>query len=461
MMRKQHLFTRESGLSRDLGSGQMSMIAIGGAIGTGLFLGIGWAISLAGPAVLLSYAIGAVLGLLVSGCLAEMTIAHPISGSFGAYAEYYVGPLAGFLVRYVYWIGNVLAVGTEVAAIALYMRFWFPDSPGWFWSAGLSLALIYVNSTKVTTFGAIEYALSTAKLAALALFLLLTGSYLFAPTLVGGSAHGSITFHNYVAYGGFFARGLWGSWVAVILAVFSYMGMEMVSVAAGEAQAPEVAVRRAFRSTAIRLILFYLVTLTAILAILPWTAARPTTSPFVQVMELLHLPHAAGIVNFVVLLAALSAMNGQLYIATRMMFSLSRASLAPVAFGQVNSRGVPTNALLISAAGVALAVVLDIVIPDSAYVSIVAISIFSAAFSWLMIFVTHYFFRHQRVVEGQHATAQFRMIGFPVSTLAGATLMAAVLLTTLFIREFRLTLLVGIPFLAILTVVYYLRYCRR
>src|SRR4029077_11486747 len=145
---------REEGLRHTLGAGRLTMIAIGGAIGTGLFLGSAFAIGIAGPAVLVSYAIGALIALMLMGCLAEMTVAHATSGSFGAYAEYYLGPLAGFLVRYAYWTGIVLAVGTEVTAIALYMHFWFPGSPGWPWIVGFSALLVLVNARSVNVFGA-------------------------------------------------------------------------------------------------------------------------------------------------------------------------------------------------------------------------------------------------------------------------------------------------------------------
>src|SRR5499427_9277665 len=151
------IIERERGLRRTLSARRLSMIAIGGAIGTGLFLGSGFAISLAGPAVLLSYLIGALIALLLMGCLAEMTVAHPTSGSFGAYAEYYLGPLAGFLVRYAYWTSIVLAVGTEVTAVAVYMRFWFPDVAGWVWIVGFSALLIVINARSVTVFGFVEY----------------------------------------------------------------------------------------------------------------------------------------------------------------------------------------------------------------------------------------------------------------------------------------------------------------
>src|SRR5215831_521341 len=169
----EHIIARESGLRRTLSAGRMTMIAIGGAIGTGLFLGSGFAISLAGPAVLLSFAVGALIALLLMGCLAEMTVAHPTSGSFGAYAEYYLGPLAGFLVRYAYWTSIVLAVGTEVTAVAVYMHFWFPEVAGWAWIVGFSALLISINARSVNVFGAIEYWFSAIKVTAILLFILL------------------------------------------------------------------------------------------------------------------------------------------------------------------------------------------------------------------------------------------------------------------------------------------------
>src|SRR5580698_4562011 len=160
------------------------MIAVGGAIGTGLFLGSGFAISTAGPAVLISYAIGACIALLLMRSLTEMTLAHPTTGSFGAYAEYYVGPLAGFMVRYAYWTCVVLAVGTEVSAVALYMKFWFPAAPGWIWIVGFSGLLITVNAFSVSTFGTVEYWFSLIKIAAIVCFILLAG-YLLAQGSVG------------------------------------------------------------------------------------------------------------------------------------------------------------------------------------------------------------------------------------------------------------------------------------
>ncbi len=450
------IIERERGLQRTLSARRMTMIAIGGAIGTGLFLGSGFAISLAGPGVLLSYALGALIALLLMGCLAEMTVAHPTSGSFGAYAEYYVGPLAGFLVRYAYWTCIVLAVGTEVTAVALYMHFWFPAPPGWLWIVAFSSLLITVNALSVNVFGAVEYWFSAIKVTAIVMFIALAGYMLQRAPAATGSAP-AIGFHNYLAHGGPFPHGLWGVWVAVIMAIFSYLSIEMIAVAAGEAAHPEVAVVRAFRSTVVRLVLFYLLTLALVLAIVPWTAAGIEESPFVKVMRALGVPAAADILNFVILIAALSAMNSQLYITTRMMFSLARAGFAPRRFGTLSGRGVPLNSLLLSSLGIALATALSVIAPQSSFILMVAISSFGALFTWMMIFVTHYYFRRARERSGA-PPPRFRMIGFPYTTLLGAGLMAAVLITTLFTPAFRLTLVFGAPFLASLVLVYRLRY---
>lgn len=436
----------EGGLRRALGSGQLSMIAIGGAIGTGLFLGSGFAIGLAGPAVLLSYAIGAVIALLLMGCLAEMTVAHPSSGSFGYFAERYVGPMAGFLVRYAYFSCLVLAIGTEVTAVAIYMKFWFPAAPGWWWILGFSAALVAVNAASVRLFGSIEYVFSAIKIAAIAAFILLGAWILF-----GAQPDSSIGFSNYVAHGGFLPNGLWGAWVAVIVAIFSYFSIEMIAVAAGEAEDPERAIVRAFRVTFFRLAFFYLATLALMLAIVPWRQAGAGGSPFVIVMEATGIRGAAALINFVILIAALSAMNSQLYAASRMLFSLARAGQAPRRFGKVNTRGVPIAALAASTVGMGVAGLIYALDPERAFTSMISVSSFGALFTWAMIFVTHLHFRRARA----EATG-FRMWGYPYTSLLGIGLILALLVTSLFTDEFRLTLLYGLPVLAMLVGAYWL-----
>jgi L-asparagine transporter-like permease len=333
------------------------------------------------------------------------------------------------------------------------MRLWFPAVAGWVWIVGFSALLISINARSVTVFGVVEYWFSAIKIAAILAFIVLA-SYVLWRARAGG-APATAGFANYAAHGGFFARGAWGMWVAVILAIFSYLSIEMIAVAAGEAAQPQRAVIRAFRATLLRLIVFYLLTLALILALVPWNAVGVEESPFVKVLRVLAIPGAAAIFNAVLLVAALSAMNSQLYITTRMMFSLARAGYAPRRFGELSARGVPLQALALSSFGIALAAVLSVTASSSAYILMVSVASFGAMFTWMMIFVTHYFFR-----RAHGAPAEFRMRGFPYTTVLGALLMAAVLVTTAFTDAFRLTLVFGLPFLGVLWLAYRYKFGR-
>ena len=447
--------SREAGLHQKLTARQMSMIAIGGAIGTGLFLGSKFAIGFAGPGVVVSYAIGGLVALLLMGCLAEMTVAHSTSGSFGAYAEHYVSPLAGFLVRYAYWSCIVLAVGTEVTAVAEYMKFWFPGMPAWVWIGGFSAALVGVNAYSVKAFGSVEYWFSATKVFAIVAFILLGAGVLLH------AQDGAAIADHLTGQGGFLPHGWGGVWTGVIISIFSYLSIEMIAVAAGEAEQPKQAVRAAFKATILRLVIFYLLSLSLIVMLVPWqTLVAPgATSPFVTVMQSVGLPYADSILNFIVIVAALSAMNSMLYIATRMLFSLARAGDAPSVLGRVHRSGVPRLALAVSASGIAVAASVYVANPDAAFPIMIALSMFGALFTWGMIFFTHLFFRRRMDRDG--VALEFRMIGYPLGTLLGLGLIVAILLTTWFIDIFHATLVFGVPFLLVLLVVYGVRQARR
>ncbi|MGE5705071.1 MAG: amino acid permease [Clostridia bacterium] len=445
----QDIMEREKGLQRGLSTRQLSMIAIGGAIGTGLFLGSGMAIGFAGPSVIMSYAIGAVIALLLMGCLAEMTVAHPTTGSFGAFAERYINPWAGFAVRYSYWFSLVCAIGTEVSAMSVYMKYWFPGVPGLVWILLFSAALIIVNATSVNLFGKVEYWFSMIKVAAIILFILL-GSF-----VVFGTSQPDMGPQNFTNSGGFFPNGMWGMWIAIFISLFSYLSIEMIAVSAGEAQEPEKAVPLALKSAVVRLVLFYLLTLALMLMIIPWKEAGGDKSPFVKVFELFNFPGGAGMMNFVVLTAALSAMNSQLYISTRMVFSLSRAGFAPASLGSLSKKGVPVKALALSTVGIAIASIINAINPDHAFIVMISLSSFGAMFAWFMVFVTHLFFRRKWEASGGRRLP-VRMIGYPYLTIIGAVLLAAVVLSTWFQPEFKDTLLLGFPWLIFITICYFL-----
>ncbi|MDE9408354.1 amino acid permease [Acinetobacter nosocomialis] len=443
---------REAGLHKKLSAKQMGMIAIGGAIGTGLFMGSKFAISFAGPAVIVSYAIGGLIAFALMACLAEMTVQHPTSGSFGAYAEHYMSPLAGFLVRYCYWACIVLAVGTEITAVADYMKLWFPNVGSWVWIGFFSLTLLVVNAYSVKAFGLVEYWFSTIKVFAIIVFILLSIGIL---TQSNQGMNQVVT--NLTGHGGFFPNGFSGVWIGVIISIFSYLSIEMIAVAAGEAKDPEKAVKKAFKSTALRLILFYLLSLFLIVTLVPWTVliGADATSPFVMVMKIVGIPYADSILNFIVIVAALSAMNSMLYISTRMLFSLSRAGDAPKVFGRISSNGVPVNALLLSAVGIGIASIVYTINPACAFPIMIALSMFGALFTWGSIFVTHMFFRKH--MTQQNIELKFKIPASRFISLFGFIAILSITVTTWFTNEFKSTLQFGVPLVLVLIFCFYLK----
>ena len=440
-------------LARQLSSKQLAMIAIGGAIGTGLFLGSSLAVHTAGPAVIVSYLIGAVITLLLMGALSEMAVAYPTAGSFGVYAEIYLHPWAGFTVRYTYWAAQCIAIGGEATAIAIYCQWWFPNTPKWLWILGFACALLYINARSVGSFGSFEYWFAMIKVVAIVLFIV------FGAALLAGIGRSqAVGFANITAHGGFLATGWRGVWMAMVFVIFSYLGTEVVAVTAGEAKDPGTAVPRAMRTMVGRLILFYMGAIVVLMSIVPWNRIQPgsdvTASPFVKVFQLIGVPAAAHLVNFVVITAAASSMNCNLYLVSRMMFSLARGGYAPAAFGRVSARGTPVPALMVSAAGLALAIVVAMLFPDSAFVYLFGISLFGGLYAWLIIFVTHLRFRPKWDAAG-HPPLPVRMYGHPFGSLAGAVAIAAIMATTWWVEGMRVTLIAGLPWLAVLTVAYF------
>lgn len=449
-------FAREAGLARELSTRQMAMIAIGGAIGTGLFLGSSLAVRIAGPGVILSYVLGAVVALLMMGALSEMAVAHPTAGSFGVYAELYVSRWAGFVVRYTYWAAQSIAIGGEATAIAVYCQWWFPRLPGWVWVAGFSIMLVTVNARSVGSFGEFEYWFAMIKVAAIVAFIVF-GLAALGLSVFGHSPAQGIGLHNYTAFGGFLPHGLKGAWMAMVFVIFSYIGTELVAVTAGEAKNPEQAVPKAMRSMVLRLILFYIGAMVVLIGVAPWNRIQPgadvTASPFVKVFELMRIPGATHIMNFVVLTAALSSMNSDLYVVTRMMFSLSRGGYAPERFGRLSPRGTPIPALLISTFGLVVATIIAVLYPRSAYVYMFGIVMFGGLFVWIMIFVTHLFFRQAWLAKGR-ARLPVQMAGYPYTTMLGFLLLLAVLVSTWWVEGMRVTIVAGVPWLAFISLAY-------
>ncbi|MGH9795705.1 MAG: amino acid permease [Candidatus Acidiferrales bacterium] len=439
------LLERQGGLQRQLTPRQMAMIAIGGAIGTGLFLGSGLAVKLAGPGVILSYAFGAVIALLLMWALAEMAVAHPVAGSFGVYAEMYVHPWAGFTMRYSYWLAQAVAIGSQVVAAAIYCKFWFPNVPAIFWIAGFSAALIYVNARSVGSFGEFEYWFAMIKVVTIVVFLVLGAAMLFG---VGFDRVGTV---NFTAHGGFLPNGWTGVLLATSMAIFSFIGVEAVAIGAGEARDPQSAVPRALRSTLWRLAVFYIGGTAVLIGVMPWPEAGLTESPFVRVFRTVGIPAAADVMNFVVLTAALSSMNTNLYITTRVLFSLSRSGYAPAALGKIDARGVPLMSLGVSSVGMIAAMALQLWFGETeAYVSLLGAALFGGLYAWLLVFVTHLRFR-----RAYHGPAAYRAPWYPWASAAGLACLSAVTISTWWVPGMKITLLAGLPWLVVISLCYF------
>ena len=319
-----HEVRSEQVLARQLSAPQQIMMALGGAIGTGLFLASGLAVNVAGPAVILSYAIVAAVALLLGAALTEMAVAHPTAGAFGVYAGMYVSPFAGYAVRVSYWLMEVIATGGQLVAASIYMSYWFPAVPGALWVLVFAIALIYVNSREVGELGAVEYWLVMIKVVAIVLFVALG-----VLVLAGATGGPAIGLANVTNQGGFMPFGLTGVWLACCFVIYSFIGVEIVGVTSGEASDPARTIPRAMRRMVAGLSLIYIVTATLLIALTPWNQLGIGESPFVSVLRRMAIPGAAGVMNAVVLLAALSSANANFYLIARTLFSLARAGFVP------------------------------------------------------------------------------------------------------------------------------------
>jgi amino acid transporter, AAT family len=444
---------REGGLRRSLGTAQIVMIGLGGSIGTGLFMGSGLAVGYAGPAVIVSYALAGFVALVMVFSLSEMAVVHPTAGSLGTYAEMYLNPWAGFVVRYTYWIAQVIAVGGEAVAAGLYMQYWFPTVPVWVWALGLCVVLLYFNSRSVGNFGTLESWLALIKVVAIVLFIIL------GLAAIIGFGRPAVGLHNLTGLpGGFLPKGISGLWMAVIVGIFSFYGIEVIAVTSGETKNPAVAIPAALRTMLLRLFLFYVLAITVIVTIIPWTATGVKVvaqSPFVTVFQHSGIRHAAGIMNFVVISAALSSMNTDIYLCSRMLFSLSRGGYAPRRLGGLSERGSPVAAILVSGAGVLIAAAVSMLTPN-AYADLFGVALFAAILVWMFIFASHLSFRRRY----RGAPLPVRTPFFPWLQYAGLVMLAAILVTMGLDPTFDVSWLYGVPWVALISLAYFVRRAR-
>jgi amino acid transporter, AAT family len=438
-------------LKRSLTQRQLTMMTIGGAIGVGLFLGSSLTIRLAGPGVILSYIFSAVIAVIVAYSIAEMAVVHPVAGSFGVYAQIYLNEWSGFAVRATYAFVQIIAIGAEVTAVAIYCSMWFPSAPQWIWVVGVSVGLIVINAMQVGNFAEFEYWFAIIKVVAIVAFIVIGLGLIF-----GFGSVPAIGFSNLTAHGGFFPHGLKGVWLAMTLTLTSYMGVEIIGVTAGEAAQPEKTIPRAMRTVSLRLILFYVLSMIVMLSMTRWDrmGSGITGSPFVSAFATVGIPFAASIMNLVVITAALSSANTNLYLTTRTLFSLSRDGYVSESLGHLGKNSVPYFALIASTGGMVAAILLAIFAPGRAFLLLYGVAVAGMFFIWMAILLAHVAFRRS-LGQARVALLPIRLPLSPYSQIIALIALAAITISTFYVEGLRYTVPSFMLFLLVITAFYW------
>ncbi|WP_255315516.1 amino acid permease [Trueperella pecoris] len=442
-----------SQLTRGLTSGQVAMIALSGALGTGLFLGSGSVIALAGPATVFSYAIAGALALAIVWALAEMVTVHPVPGGHGAVAAAYLGRFGGFVTRWNFAITMMVAVGAEVVASATYLTYWFEGLPLWLGTILCSAFIGALNMFSVHLYGSSEYWFSMIKVVAIVVFILLGFAVVFGAV----PGHDAAGVANLTNQGGFMPKGVTGMLAAACMAVFAFGGIENVSVGAAETANPKRDIPRAAHTMIWRLLIFYVGAILVVLMLQPWTETAAETgtveqSPFVKVLALTGVTGASHLMNAVLIIAALSAANGCLYSSSRMFHSLAVDREAPHFAAYTNVKGAPRGAVLLAMVGMAIAAALAILSPGNVFMWLYGMATIGILVTWVMVMATHLAFRSKRARAGL-PLPENRLWGSPVTNV-----LALVATVAIFIALYWLLPIVwyaGVPYIVALCAGYW------
>ncbi|MFH9175119.1 MULTISPECIES: amino acid permease [Streptomyces] len=394
----------EEGYERGLGSRQVQMIAIGGAIGVGLFMGAGANIAKAGPSIILMYALAGVVIFFIMRALGELLLYRPVSGSFAEYAREFLGPFFGFVTGWTYWLMWVVTGMAELTAAAIYIHFWFPEIPQWVSALVFLVVLFGVNLISVKIFGEVEFWFSMIKVTAIIGMIVIGLGVL---TLGFSDAGDTAAVSNLWSHDGFFPNGIGSSLMTLQGVMFAYLAVELVGVTAGESENPEKTLPKAINTLPWRIIVFYVGALLVILSVVRWTEFSAGESPFVHAFGKIGIPLAAGIVNFVVLTAALSSCNSGMYSTGRMLRGLAANNEAPQAFARLNARKTPAVGITVSVALMGIGVILNYVVPEKAFAYVTSVATAAGIWTWMMILVSH--IRYRRAVEA----GRLRASSFP------------------------------------------------
>ena len=440
----------DTGLRRGLKNRHIQMIALGGAIGTGLFYGSATSIGMAGPSITLAYLFGGAVIFLIMRALGEMSVHTPVSGAFSHYALRNWGPFPGFFSGWNYWFTYVVVSMAELSVVGIYINYWLPDVPTWV-SAAIFLVLVTaVNLVNVKAYGEFEFWFAAIKVVAIIAMIGLGAAIILFGLGNGGDATG---ISNLWAHGGYFPHGIWGMITALVVVMFSFGGVELVGITAGEAENPRRTIPKAINQVVYRILIFYVGAVFVILCIFPWNQIGTVGSPFVVIFDRVGIAGAATLLNVVVLTAALSAYNSGLYSNGRMLYNLSLQGNAPRYLSKLSKSGSPYAGVLTSSAVTGLVVVLNLLFPGKVFLYLISVATIAAIFNWAMVVVTQMKFR-RRIGAAEVDRLGFRMPFFPVANYVVLAFLGGVVILMGFLPDFRYALYVGPVWVAVLYAAY-------
>lgn len=430
-------------LKRSLKSRHVTMIAIGGAIGTGLFLGSGKAIQQAGPSIIISYFIVGVFCFFMMRALGELILADTSKHSFIDSVKEYLGDRMEFVAGWMYWACWLTLAMADLTATGIYLKYWFPNLPQWVGPLSIIVLLMLINMVNVGLFGELESWFSMIKVVAILVLIAIGLAMLFLHSHVDNR---TVELSNLVNHGGFFPTGAFGFLLSFQMVVFAFVGIEMVGLTAGETKNPQKDIPKAINTLPVRIGLFYIGSMIAMMVIYPWTDIKTTSSPFVQVFAAIGIPGAAGIINFVVLTAAMSATNSAIFSTSRSLYALARNGHASKRFSELSAKAVPNHALTFSSLILFITVILNYIMPAGIFDVIAGISTITFIFTWIIILAAHIKYRQ----KNPQGVAGFRMPGYPITSWLTIIFFVGVLVILLFIDSTRIPLILSIIIFAAL-----------
>lgn len=443
--------TPEHKLQRGLRNRHIQLIALGGAIGSGLFYGSAESVLAAGPSVLLSYLAGGVIIFFILRALSEMSVHHPTSGGFSTYAHNWWGKLPGFISGWNYWMNYTLVSMAELTVVGIYINYWLPDVPRWVSAAVVLVGVTAVNLAHVKAYGEFEFWFAMIKVVAI-LAMIVLGLWVI---LVGTATTPATGIHNIWSNGGLFPHGAGGLLAGVIVAMFAFGGTELISIAAGEAEDPARSIPQATNQVAWRILVFYVGALGVTLAVVPWTRITGEASPFVQIFDIVGVPGAASVLNLVVLTAAISAHNSMLYANGRILYSLAQQGQAPQVFTTVSKSGSPWAAVLFSSAVTTIGVLIIWLLPAGAFTYIMSVATIATVINWIMITITQMLFR-RRLSKTQREALKFKMPAWPLFNWIILAFMAMMIVVMAVLPSYRIAVIFGPVWLGVLVASWWL-----